>query len=247
MEQKETIIVIGAGMAGIAAAKQLQSFGYKVIVLEARDRPGGRVHTDSSLGGEIDLGASIITGLEGNPLTVLCKQLFIKLHPLHYECPIFDIDGKLIEKSTDEKVEQEFNRVLDESSKRRDSLPPSLGQALRTIWDAKSASPLEQRLFNWHIANLEYACAADLEYVSLQHWDQDDGHEWAGVHCLLREGYFSIIKPLCKDLDIRYNTIVHSVEYSENHVKVHTQNGIFEGDVALVTLPLGVLKEGYIT
>ena len=69
-------------MAGLAAARQLHYFGYNVVLLEARNRPGGRCNTDESLGGSIDLGASIITGLEGNPLTNLCKQLKTKLHPL---------------------------------------------------------------------------------------------------------------------------------------------------------------------
>ncbi len=49
-------------MAGLATARQLMSFGYKVIVLEARNRVGGRCNTDYTLGGAVDLGASIITG-----------------------------------------------------------------------------------------------------------------------------------------------------------------------------------------
>ena len=40
-----TVVVIGAGLAGCAAASQLQRWGYRVIVLEGRNRPGGRVHT----------------------------------------------------------------------------------------------------------------------------------------------------------------------------------------------------------
>jgi lysine-specific histone demethylase 1 len=44
-DPKETVVVIGAGLAGCATANQLQRWGYKVVLLEGRNRPGGRVHT----------------------------------------------------------------------------------------------------------------------------------------------------------------------------------------------------------
>lgn len=72
--QNEEIIVIGAGMAGIAAAKELGDSGYSVKVLEARDRIGGRTHTDESLGAPIDLGGSWIHGYIGNPMTLLARK-----------------------------------------------------------------------------------------------------------------------------------------------------------------------------
>jgi hypothetical protein len=59
------IIVVGAGPAGLTAARNLQRQGFSVTVLEARDRIGGHVYTDrTSLSVPVDLGASIITGVE---------------------------------------------------------------------------------------------------------------------------------------------------------------------------------------
>lgn len=242
-------------MAGLAAARQLhKSLGYsEVIILEARNRVGGRVNTDISFGGAVDLGASIITGLEGNPITNICKQLKTQLHPLGYECPIYDINGKKINEEIDVKMEQEFNNLLEKASKNANNLPPSLGDAMEYLFSNsefinqeknKDILLLCDRLLNWHIANLEYACASELKYVSLKNWDQDDKYEWAGDHCLIREGYGSIAQSLAKDMNIKFNSVVKKIEYNQKGVRVFTEdNEIFEADVILVTIPLGVLKK----
>jgi lysine-specific histone demethylase 1 len=60
---KKTIVVCGAGIAGIAAANRLKSFGYNVVVLEAKNRLGGRIWTHNFGNTFVDIGASIITGL----------------------------------------------------------------------------------------------------------------------------------------------------------------------------------------
>jgi monoamine oxidase len=61
---------------------------------------------------------------------------------------------------------------------------------------------------------------------------------------MLPEGFQSITTKLGSELDIHYETPVQSVEYGEKGVKVMTSKGVFEGDMTVVTLPLGVLKEG---
>jgi monoamine oxidase len=68
------VIVIGAGMAGLAAARTLQTADFSVKIVEGRERIGGRTHTDSSLGADIDLGAAWIHGPIGNPLMPLAQQ-----------------------------------------------------------------------------------------------------------------------------------------------------------------------------
>ena len=52
------VIIIGAGVSGLAAAQKLLQQGLNVLVLEARDRLGGRIHTDRRLGFPVNLGAS---------------------------------------------------------------------------------------------------------------------------------------------------------------------------------------------
>lgn len=69
------VAVIGAGMSGLSAAHDLAKAGIKVTVLEARGRIGGRLWTDDSLGAPLDLGASWIHGINGNPLMKLADQV----------------------------------------------------------------------------------------------------------------------------------------------------------------------------
>ncbi|WP_420396516.1 FAD-dependent oxidoreductase [Nioella sp.] len=73
-EDHEDIAVIGAGVAGLRAAQMLADLGYDVTIYEARDRIGGRLWTDRSLGVPLDLGASWIHGMEDNPLVGLAED-----------------------------------------------------------------------------------------------------------------------------------------------------------------------------
>ncbi|KAH9705914.1 polyamine oxidase 2 [Citrus sinensis] len=76
-----SVIVIGAGMAGVAAARALHDASFKVVLLESRDRVGGRVHTDYSFGFPVDLGASWLHGVcQENPLAPVISRLGLPLY-----------------------------------------------------------------------------------------------------------------------------------------------------------------------
>ncbi|KAJ3627670.1 hypothetical protein MTP99_015031 [Tenebrio molitor] len=135
------VIVIGAGIAGLAAAQQLQQFGLEVIVLEARDRVGGRIATFRKGNYIADLGAMVVTGLGGNPVTTLSKQIDMELHRIRQKCPLYQSSGVTVDKDKDEMVEREFNRLLEATSYLSHQLdfnyagnkPVSLGQALEWV------------------------------------------------------------------------------------------------------------------
>lgn len=123
-EPRKNIIVVGAGPAGLTAARHLQRQGFIVTVLEARSRIGGRVFTDhSSLSVPVDLGASIITGVEADvaterrpdPSSLICAQLGLELTVLNSDCPLYDtVTGQKVPADLDEALEAEYNSLLDD-------------------------------------------------------------------------------------------------------------------------------------
>jgi phytoene dehydrogenase-like protein len=79
------VIVIGDGTAGVTASHDLTINGAEVVVLEARDRIGGRVHTDSTWGVPVEMGAAWVHALKTIPLVPLAQQAQLKLIPSDYD------------------------------------------------------------------------------------------------------------------------------------------------------------------
>ncbi|KAL9265263.1 FLOWERING LOCUS D-like protein [Drosera capensis] len=254
---KPSVVIIGAGLAGLAAARQLMSFGFMVTVLEGRRRAGGRVYTKRMEGSgksgpsaAADLGGSVLTGTLGNPLGILARQLTYTLHKVRDMCPIYRVDGSPVDPKLDKKVEADFNKLLDKVSKLRQSMGEvsvdiSLGAALETFRE-DSVTNEEMRLFNWHLANLEYANACLLSKLSLAFWDQDDPYDMGGDHCFLSGGNGRLVQALTEGVPIFYEKTVSTIRYGSSGVQVIAENQVFQGDMALCTVPLGVLKNGSI-
>ncbi|CAL1676480.1 unnamed protein product [Lasius platythorax] len=176
------VIVIGAGIAGLAAAQQMQQFGLEVIVLEARDRVGGRIATFRKSNYIADLGAMVVTGLGGNPVTTLSKQINMELHKIRQKCPLYESDGQTVPKDKDEMVEREFNRLLEATSYLSHQLdfnyvnsagsggqggntrPVSLGQALEWVIRLQ-----EQGVKQRQVAHLRSVLSLQGRLVTNQH------------------------------------------------------------------------------
>ncbi|GAB4838450.1 Lysine-specific histone demethylase 1 1 [Ancistrocladus abbreviatus] len=261
--ENSNVIVVGAGLAGLTAARQLISMGFRVVVLEGRLRPGGRVRTrkmqgrdgDGGVVAAADLGGSVLTGINGNPFGVLARQLGFPLHKVRDICPLYLPDGKVVNSEIDSRLEVIFNKLLDRVCKLRqvmveevNCVDVSLGTALeafRKIFRV-AEDPQERMLLNWHLANLEYANASLLSNLSMAFWDQDDPFEMGGDHCFIPGGNERFIRALAEDLPIFYDRTVERIRYGVDGVLVYAGGQEFSADMVLCTVPLGVLKRGSI-
>ncbi|XP_062598638.1 lysine-specific histone demethylase 2-like [Saccostrea cucullata] len=250
-----SVIVIGAGTAGLAATKRLHELGVKVTVLEARSEIGGRVCDDQSLGVCVGKGAQILNGAVNNPITIICEQAGIPVVRLSDRCELISEKGELVDQKTDSRMDFHFNAILDiiaEWRKGRElaqdtSLLAKLKEMHQQFLDESQLSftTEEESLMNFHISNLEYACGANLKAVSAIHWDQNEDYpQFCGDNLMLPEGYSQVLSKLSEGLHIELNTQVKRVEYGEETVTVISEQGKeWKADKVLVTLPLAVLQD----
>lgn len=169
LNKSPKVIVVGSGISGLTAARQLHSFGIDVTIVEARERVGGRVATFRKGQFIADLGAMVLTGLGGNPLTVMANQISMELHKIRQKCPLYETHGKSgplekkansrlaavrVPKEKDEMVEREFNRLLEATSfishqldfNYMHSKPVSLGHALELVIKMQERQVKEQQI-----------------------------------------------------------------------------------------------------
>ncbi|RKF53253.1 Lysine-specific histone demethylase 1A [Erysiphe neolycopersici] len=128
-----------------------------------------------------------------------------------------------------------------------------IDEAIRQYTRIIDFKPLDLRLINWHVANLEYSNAITCNRLSLGGWDLDAGNEWEGKHTMVTGGYQQVPRGLFKcpqPLTIRKNSKVRRIVYDDrpfdsNNLKsrIECQDGVIEADCIVSTIPLGVLKQ----
>ena len=114
--RKADVLVIGAGASGLAAARELTTQKLDVIVLEARNRIGGRVWSERAWGATLDMGASWIHGIRGNPIYELAQQYNIKTFPTRSEAHWLYREGaQEYEDNEQEMTESRAKKLLSEA------------------------------------------------------------------------------------------------------------------------------------
>jgi monoamine oxidase len=245
------VLVIGAGIAGLGASRMLHDSGYAVTVLEARDRIGGRIWTDRSWESiPIDLGASWIHGIDGNPIWDLVGQLGIDTAVTDYDQYwLYGPDGALYEDDAQNAITERFDDLLAALDELREAmraageLDISLAEGIARVLPGLDLTTDELRELNYAIdATVEHEYAADTSRLSLYYWDADS--EVFDDDVIFPGGYDQIATSLADGLDIRTGAVVSRIQHGESGIRVTTGVGAFDADYAIVTTPLGVLRHG---
>jgi monoamine oxidase len=246
------VIVIGAGVAGLGAARALHDAGLDVVVLEARERIGGRAYTRDVGGAPVDAGAMYVHGVVGNPLAALCDALGIEYQPVGSgQVPVYDAaSGGLVEGGSlqlmlamggFEQQLEELAAALPADASMRDGIEAFLDEA-------DELSPDQRRYASFALNQLliEIYESGPPDRMSLRAYAESPYEEFGGGNHVVPGGYVRVVDALAQGLDIRLNEPVARIAHDAAGVTVSTPSGGLRGSHAIVTVSVGVLQAGKI-
>ena len=236
------VAVIGAGIAGLAAAAELRSAGVcDVVVLEARDRLGGRIWTSDLGGHPVDLGASWIHGVNGNPITRIAAENGIQTMATDYDNDVTHFHESIARSRS-------FDRMLEKFRKFMLQRPQESIRKRYLNFVRESGLSDQQQHFLAYTLNttIEHEFGADIDELSFA--SINGGEQFPGHDALFPGGYRKIVEVLSEGIAIQTGEAVASIDYrGPNIVLTSTAGSKFEATAVIVTVPLGVLKNGGIS
>lgn len=223
-------VVIGAGAAGTAAARRLADAGVEVMLVEARNRLGGRGWTVADpVGGALDLGCGWLHSADENPWTEIAAAQghAIDRTPPAWVRPIPAINLTADEQSAFRQENEAFHARMqhaadgaDPDAVAADSLSP--GSRWNGLLDAISS----------------YVSGDELERVSVRDLCayHDSGENWR-----VAAGYGAVIAAHARNVAVTLDCPVRRIDHSGRRLRIETAKGDIEADRAVVTVSSALL------
>ncbi|CAD5112502.1 DgyrCDS1717 [Dimorphilus gyrociliatus] len=263
--KSKDIIIVGAGISGISAARILINGGHNVTVLEARNRVGGRIHTVEVNNNKVDLGASWIhKDNDNHPIYKLAEKFNLKTKEIASSYKVFtkndqneriEVNSSLLDEKYEEYI-QLIKSLASDSSKLSSNI--SVYDYLKNKNLLKSIT--ENKFNGFFLSRTEIDFSASFKSLSAKltgkrftkSSDKNENGEKTPV-LIFPNGYLDIVSNLIKGVGkekvvkVSLEKVVTNVTVKDK-VSVKTKDGSsYTGDYVIITIPLGVLKNDTIT
>src|SRR6516225_8826050 len=223
------VAVIGAGAAGIGAARRLREAGMvSVVVLEARARVGGRVHTISPAGFPLDRGAEWLHSADRNPLSPIARSLGFSVHrrPPEWTTRL---------RRSGETIEAEADWLATREAQSRALRRAAVEPADRPLASLLAPGGRWNQLLD---ATSSWGNGAELDRVSVKDYVR---YEDSGTNWRLREGYGRLFEALAEGLPVVLETAVFCIDHSGRGIRLETSRGMVTAARVIVTVPTSIL------
>ncbi len=226
------LAIVGAGAAGISAAREARQRGVTCSILEASDRVGGRACTLDWEGNALDLGATWLHSASRNPLAPLAEQLGFDIDraPAPWRNQYKNLGYSEAEQTQSWAAMEAFTDRL-----RRGVPNDRASEALEPGGEWNGFLEALNGYLNG--TSLEKTSAADF----MAYWDSSGNSNWR-----LPKGYGALVTALARGLDVRTGCAVTEVAWSGAGVRLTTDQGTMEAKRVIIAVPTNVLASSAI-
>ncbi len=233
------VVIIGAGAAGLSAARTLIAQGKSVVIVEGSGRIGGRAYTDNyTFGVPYDHGCFNVMGPKKFPLLDMAREWNFDLHSMKGA-------GETVYVG-DHKATKADNIQYDVAW---GTMRSALDRAGKAGLDVSAASAMPDVFDDLKFAGLSQTWTGPLDFaVDFEDLNVQDVYQYADVpsQYMIRQGYGTLVTRMGEGLPVKLNTRATRVDWSGDGVSVETAAGSIRAKACIVTVSPGVLSAGSI-
>jgi monoamine oxidase len=225
------VAIIGAGAAGLGAAHALKDFALNIIVLEARDRIGGRGYTVKAAPDVIfDVGCGWLHSADQNSFVAIAEELDFEIDRTLPPWRDRAYGDAFPEKERDDffRAIDVFHDRLDQAARRGEDVPANLYLEPGNRWN-----PMIDAIST-------YVNGCELDRVSIL---DTNAYEDTGINWRVRRGYGALMAAYGAALPLAFNCNVTLIDHSARRLRIETSQGRLAADKAIITVPTNLIAD----